>query len=340
MSRESVSVFGASEAQEFHKTWRFRLRRPRHQHGIGFGFLFRFVLAWLSVLIFILVMVPIGYLLNWEMNGVALGFCGALMCLLILFGEHLRSRVYERVSVDDPSHFEIELHTGRRPSFSLKYGHSSPDLGGIAERRALLAVWLKRCFDVLVASGLLILLLPLLAVIAALIKFESRGSALFRQRRRGLRGEEFSIYKFRTMKVAEDGDTVPPASDVDWRVTAVGRFLRRSSLDELPQLMNVLKGDMSLVGPRPIAVSHPIDARLEHLQKVLRRYAELHELKPGMTGLAQVYGYRGEQMDGVDSLELARRRLEFDLYYLSKWSLWLDFKILLKTALVVNRGLS
>jgi exopolysaccharide biosynthesis polyprenyl glycosylphosphotransferase len=183
---------------------------------------------------------------------------------------------------------------------------------------------LKRAFDI-VASGLaIVLLLPLLALVAAAIAVDSRGPVLFTQRRYGFNWQPFRIYKFRTMTVAEDGRVVRQAVADDPRVTRVGRLLRRTNLDELPQLLNVLAGSMSLVGPRPHAMVHD-----QTFMARIGSYSCRHNVKPGITGWAQVNGYRGEIASDEDLL----RRLEYDLDYIRRWSIWFDLKIIILTAL-------
>ena len=184
----------------------------------------------------------------------------------------------------------------------------------------------KRTIDVIVASAATLFVLPLLLVIALAIKLDSRGPVLFRQSRNGYRGEPFRIFKFRTMTVMEDGGSVVQASRNDQRVTRVGRFLRRTSLDELPQLFNVLSGEMSLVGPRPHALAHD-----ELYAKMIENYALRQHVKPGITGWAQVNGYRGE----TPTVDLMYRRIEFDLWYAANCSLALDVLILVRTATVL-----
>ena len=179
----------------------------------------------------------------------------------------------------------------------------------------------KRILDLLLALPLLVFLAPMLLVIAALIPLDSRGPILFRQRRSGLNGRVFGIYKFRTMLVMED-DMLSAATRGDRRVTGLGAVLRRTSLDELPQLLNVLSGDMSLVGPRPHAVAHDVLFSAD-----CPEYPQRFRVRPGITGLAQVCGHRGE----VDSPACLRARLDADLDYIDHWSLWLDIKILIAT---------
>jgi Undecaprenyl-phosphate glucose phosphotransferase len=181
----------------------------------------------------------------------------------------------------------------------------------------------KRVFDLVVAAGLLVALMPVLVGVALLIRLDSKGPALFLQRRYGFNQRPFRIIKFRTMHVADDGDLIVQATRDDSRVTRVGRWLRAWSIDELPQLVNVIRGDMSLVGPRPHALSH----NREYEQKI-SRYARRHNVKPGITGWAQVNGLRGQ----TDTDEKMRRRVEHDLYYIDNWSLWLDVRILFFTA--------
>jgi putative colanic acid biosynthesis UDP-glucose lipid carrier transferase len=183
----------------------------------------------------------------------------------------------------------------------------------------------KRSSDVVLASIMTLVALVPMLVIALAIKLTSPGSVIFKQRRYGLDGEEIVVYKFRTMTTSDDGATVPQATRDDKRITPLGRFLRRYSLDELPQLFNVLQGRMSLVGPRPHAVAHN-----ETYRRLITGYMVRHKVAPGITGLAQVNGYRGE----TACVEDMQKRVEYDLEYLRHWSLALDFKILAKTLTV------
>jgi Undecaprenyl-phosphate glucose phosphotransferase len=182
----------------------------------------------------------------------------------------------------------------------------------------------KRAFDLVVASGILLAIMPLLVCVAILIRLDSPGPVFFLQRRYGFNQRPFRIFKFRTMTAADDGDVIVQATRNDQRVTRVGRWLRSWSIDELPQLLNVIRGDMSLVGPRPHALSHD----REYEQKI-SLYARRHNVKPGITGWAQVNGLRGE----TDTDDKMRARVEHDLYYIDNWSLWFDLRILLRTAL-------
>jgi putative colanic acid biosynthesis UDP-glucose lipid carrier transferase len=187
----------------------------------------------------------------------------------------------------------------------------------------------KRASDIVIALAALVLVMPVMLAIAVAIKLTSPGPVLFRQRRYGLDGREIVVYKFRTMTVLEDGGVIRQATRDDERVTQVGAFLRKYSLDELPQFVNVLQGRMSVVGPRPHAVAHN-----EMYRKLIRGYMIRHKVKPGITGWAQVNGLRGE----TDTLEKMRSRIEYDLSYLRNWSLQLDLQIVLKTILVVLRS--
>ena len=187
----------------------------------------------------------------------------------------------------------------------------------------------KRTFDVVVAASALLLLSPVLAATAIAIKLDSPGPAIFRQRRGGFDNREFLIFKFRTMNVLEDSDFIAQARREDPRVTRVGRLLRRTSVDELPQLLNVLRGDMSLVGPRPHAVAHD-----EVYQGQIANYALRNHVKPGLTGAAQVVGLRGETREAQ---EMARR-VEQDVWYINNWSLALDLRLLAQTAVTLLRS--
>ena len=185
-----------------------------------------------------------------------------------------------------------------------------------------LEVLAKRAFDIVVSLAALILLSPLFLLVAVLIKLDSEGPALFSQRRYGFNREPFRIFKFRSMTTMEDGRNVTQATAQDERVTRVGRVMRRYNIDELPQLINVLLGDMSLVGPRPHALVHD-----QLFERKIALYARRHNVKPGITGWAQVNGLRGE----IDSPEKIRQRIEHDLYYIDNWSLLLDIWILFLT---------
>jgi Undecaprenyl-phosphate glucose phosphotransferase len=185
---------------------------------------------------------------------------------------------------------------------------------------------LKSLEDYILGTLILAAALPVMAVIALLIKLDSPGPVLFRQRRHGLQNDVINVFKFRTMRVMENGAEVTQASRNDSRVTRVGRVLRRLSLDELPQLFNVLNGEMSLVGPRPHAVAHN-----EYYEKVISAYGSRHRMKPGITGLAQVEGYRGEITTPTDM----ENRIRLDRFYIDNWSLELDVKILARTILAV-----
>lgn len=185
---------------------------------------------------------------------------------------------------------------------------------------------LKRLFDLVVASVILLLISPLMLAIAVGVKMSSPGPVLFKQRRYGLDGKEIKVYKFRTMTVTEDGDDIRQAEKDDERFTPFGAWLRRHSLDELPQFLNVIQGRMSVVGPRPHAVAHN-----EQYRKLIKGYMIRHKVLPGITGWAQVNGCRGETRE-VEQME---NRIRLDLEYLRKWSLALDLKIILRTMGIV-----
>jgi putative colanic acid biosynthesis UDP-glucose lipid carrier transferase len=189
--------------------------------------------------------------------------------------------------------------------------------------------WVKRAEDMALASIILLLVAPLMAAIAVGVKLSSPGPVLFKQRRYGLDGQPIRVYKFRTMSVCEDGDQVTQAGRADARVTRFGSFLRRTSLDELPQFYNVLQGRMSIVGPRPHAVAHN-----EQYRRLIKGYMLRHKVRPGITGLAQVRGLRGE----TDTLDKMEKRVECDLSYIQSWSLQLDLKIIARTIVNGFRG--
>ena len=187
---------------------------------------------------------------------------------------------------------------------------------------------IKRVIDIFIATMMIVILSPLMVMTALLIKLDSSGPVLFKQRRNGFQGKAFSIYKFRSMHVLEDGAHISQARRNDPRVTIIGRWLRQTSVDELPQLFNVLKGDMSIVGPRPHAVAHN-----NQYQELVANYAFRHHVKPGITGWAQVNGFRGE----TPTIESMAKRIDHDLWYIDHWGIWLDVKILLKTLLLAFR---
>jgi len=188
--------------------------------------------------------------------------------------------------------------------------------------------FVKRVMDIVLASLALIFFLPIMALTAIAIKLDSPGPVIFRQNRNGFNGRQFVIFKFRTMTVQENGPVVRQATRDDPRVTSIGRLLRSASIDELPQLMNVLKGDMSLIGPRPHALAHD-----SYFEEILSDYAFRHHVKPGITGWAQCNGARG----AMPSLEHISERVKLDLWYINNWSLWLDIRILIKTLVEVLR---
>jgi len=187
--------------------------------------------------------------------------------------------------------------------------------------------WLKRLLDIGLSSLILVLFFPIMLLIALVVQLSSPGPIIFKQRRYGLDGQEFSIYKFRTMTVCEEGSDVVAVTRCDPRVTPFGAFLRRTSLDELPQFINVLQGTMSIVGPRP----HPITLN-EFYRNRIPGFMLRHKIRPGLTGWAQINGFRGEP-----DLPNMEKRLGYDLQYLENWTLWLDVKIIFQTALLVFR---
>jgi Undecaprenyl-phosphate glucose phosphotransferase len=216
--------------------------------------------------------------------------------------------------------------TGRvldRPLFEL-----GPTKAVQLQRAPLSAVQrnLKQAMDRIFAAMSLVLLMPFFAVITAAIRLESPGPAFFLQTRVGFNGRPFKIFKFRTMSTLDDGPVVVQATRNDKRVTPLGALLRKLSIDEVPQLLNVLRGEMSLVGPRPHALAHD-----NEYDRLIATYAIRHKMKPGITGWAQVNGFRGE----TPEIAMMKQRVESDLWYIEYWSLWLDIRILLVTVVRV-----
>jgi undecaprenyl-phosphate galactose phosphotransferase/putative colanic acid biosynthesis UDP-glucose lipid carrier transferase len=226
----------------------------------------------------------------------------------------------------------VELLPDRRvrsltdnPSFTINRSLSIEVQRGPLTR---LEQFAKRSVDITGATLGLVALLPLMILSAIAIKLESEGPVLFRQRRNGFNSKPFMIYKFRTMSVMEDGGDLRQATRGDPRVTRIGGFLRKTSIDELPQLLNVLRGEMSLVGPRPHALAHD-----GYYGNLIADYACRHHVKPGITGWAQIHGCRG----GTANVAQMKQRLDFDLWYINRWTLALDLVILLRTVVEVMR---
>ena len=180
----------------------------------------------------------------------------------------------------------------------------------------------KRASDIVLGSIIVVLISPILLGLAIGVKLSSPGPAIFRQKRNGLDGEEIIVYKFRSMRSQDNGTVVKQATKGDSRITPFGAFIRRTSLDELPQFINVLQGRMSIVGPRPHAVAHN-----EEYRRLIKAYMVRHKVRPGITGWAQVNGYRGE----TETIDKMQARVEFDLEYLRNWSLGLDLQIIIRT---------
>jgi polysaccharide biosynthesis protein PslA len=248
--------------------------------------------------------------------------------VLILPGNSSQERISR--CVDALSALPVSIHLDAGPALDRVQTTEVQRIGDLAALtladRPLgpLQSLAKRAFDIAAASAGLVLLAPVFAAVAIMIKRDSPGPVFFRQRRRGYNQREFRIVKFRSMSCMDDGDVVRQAKAGDARITPLGEKLRKYNLDELPQLWNVLVGDMSLVGPRPHAVAHD-----KLFEKRIGKYPRRLNVKPGITGWAQVNGFRGET-DTDDKME---RRVEYDLDYIDNWSLWLDIKIVLLTVL-------
>lgn len=220
-----------------------------------------------------------------------------------------------------PDVFGITIIQGR-----LHDMHGVPVVGMLETPFTGINGLMKRTSDIILASIILVLIAPILLGIAIGVKLSSPGPAIFRQKRNGLDGDEITVYKFRSMTVQDNGTVVKQATRNDARITPFGAFLRRTSLDELPQFVNVLQGRMSIVGPRPHAVAHN-----EQYRQLIRAYMVRHKVKPGITGWAQVNGLRGE----TETVEKMKARVEYDLEYLRNWSVGLDLQIILRTISLV-----
>lgn len=203
--------------------------------------------------------------------------------------------------------FEHEMTTGKPKQHSAK---------------RVYALMAKHILDKIIAIIALILLSPLLVLVSLFIKIDSRGPIIFKQNRNGLKNKTFKVWKFRTMHVMENGTDVEQAKKEDTRITRLGSFLRKSSIDELPQLINILLGDMAIVGPRP----HPV-ALNNRFRPLIENYDQRCAMKPGLTGLAQINGHRGP----TKTVEQMLKRIECDAKYIENWSLWADLKIMLAT---------
>jgi putative colanic acid biosynthesis UDP-glucose lipid carrier transferase len=182
--------------------------------------------------------------------------------------------------------------------------------------------FLKRTEDMVVSTIILVLISPILLLIAISIKATSKGPIIFKQKRGGINNKEIIVYKFRSMTTQDNGSVVNQVTKNDYRLTSIGNFLRKSSLDELPQFINVIQGRMSVVGPRPHAIAHNIE-----YAKLIPKYNQRIVVKPGITGLAQINGWRGE----TDTLDKMQKRVDMDLNYINNWTLWLDIKIIFMT---------
>lgn len=216
------------------------------------------------------------------------------------------------------SHAEPSLNASAEPSLA---GHRVLELRSPPISGGRLAA--KRALDIAVASAALLVVLPIIAMACAAIAIESGRPIIFRQNRKGAGGRQFTIFKLRSMSVQENGNNIVQAQRNDPRVTPLGAVFRRTSIDELPQLWNVLRGDMSIVGPRPHALAHD-----NYYGNLIEQYARRHNVKPGLTGWAQVHGLRGETRD----LHAMAERIRYDIWYIENWSLWLDIKIIIRTA--------
>lgn len=260
----------------------------------------------------------------------ALEQLGAINRLVLAFDPRDEDRIQSWLGACRNLNVDVDL----APPFTQELQAYEPhEVGGLMMWRLATrpmsgeSLALKRAEDIVLGSLMLLVALPLMAAVALAVRLDTPGPVLFRQRRHGFNGREFTVLKFRSMTAApqDDGD-VPQARRDDPRVTRVGAIIRRTSLDELPQILNVLRGEMSLVGPRPHAVAHN-----EAFGRAIDDYLTRHRVKPGITGWAQVNGFRGE----TETIDKMKKRVEYDLYYIDNWSLGLDLRILLRTVAVI-----
>lgn len=266
----------------------------------------------------------------------AKAFKGAIDDIIIALPQAADSRISEiaRKLEQAPSNIHVVTHIASDliSSDTTHRVSNIGDVGLIDVKDKPLADWspiIKRTEDIIIASLALVVTLPILITAIIAVKLDSKGPAFYRQRRRGLNRQVIQVLKLRTLSVSDGDDQVRQVTPGDDRVTSVGRILRRTSIDELPQLWNVLKGDMSIVGPRPHALIHD-----EQFSSMLEDYANRHQVKPGITGLAQVNGLRGE----TSTPEQIENRLAKDMAYVKSWSLWLDLKIIARTLIIVVTG--
>lgn len=238
--------------------------------------------------------------------------------------ESISELVAELSDSSTPVHIIPDLFTFNLMNARMTSIGSIPAISVFDTPHDDLSLALKRTEDIVLSLLILTLISPLMLLLAIAIKLTSKGPVLFKQRRYGIGGNEIVIWKFRSMTVCEDGDHVPQATRGDQRITPLGAFMRKTSLDELPQFINVLQGRMSIVGPRPHAVAHN-----ELYRKDIHGYMLRHLVKPGITGWAQINGWRGE----TDTLDKMEKRIECDLYYIRNWSILLDLKIIALTVL-------
>ncbi|MCG8082302.1 MAG: undecaprenyl-phosphate glucose phosphotransferase, partial [Candidatus Thiodiazotropha taylori] len=281
-----------------------------------------------------------------KSNAVELPALGKLEDIKALIKRHEIQTIYIAVSLDsspmiqqiyfDLLNENVNIHWAPNIFALNLINHSVKELAGIPiltlSETPLIGthLLLKAIEDRVLSLLMLLLVSPIMLITAILIKLESPGPVFFRQERTGWDGENFRIWKFRSMKLhTEENGEVKQATREDPRITKIGRFIRRTSIDELPQLFNVLAGQMSLVGPRPHALQHNIE-----YSKQIEAYLARHRIKPGITGLAQIRGFRGETKE----LEQMEKRVKYDLEYINNWSLWLDISILARTPFSLRSG--
>ena len=299
-----------SDTSRSDRSRRFLFRRPPHDLGILFGLGARLVVGIVSVLFASAAAMVMGAFSNWDLGVHTVLILGVLILVMVLFGEHLRYQAYERIRAKDTDTFEVELKASGVHIDGVALFHRKA-----APQSIRFALFLKRCIDLLLASWTLIVLLPIFVVIATMIKISDPGPILFRQTRYGIDGRKFEVFKFRTMYVDHHTFGVTRQDVFDRRITPVGQFLRRTSLDELPVFLAVLRGHMSLVGTTAYRIEPP----------VLKDLADAATARPGIATLAAISGVSPINENGV------RAALKLDAEYVTSWSLWLDMRIALQS---------
>lgn len=329
MPTNTTHLFG-DFIQAGRRFWRFRFKRPQRLNESTFGYMFRFIIGLFSVIGGLLILILIGSLTKWQLHDWMIYAYGIFIAIVVFFGEVVRVALYERILQIDGDHLYVEFSldqmpviAGSKSSYSSHFPRSS-QMGrsnNVAIKKNEF-LWVKRILDIIFGFVFLVLFFPLIMVIATLVKYSSPGPIFLRLARVNMRGEIFYQYRFRTIYIPADVPVSHPSAVMYF--TSVGTLLRKSSLDLLPQLINVIRGEMSLVGPRCYTKEE-----FERFKNIIDEYPEFRRFKPGITGLSMVEGYSSISSNKNYFLS----RLDFELHYVRHWSVWSDFKILARTVL-------